>query len=62
MNSNNKIFNLNRGTNIISADNRIWEIVCHDYPYTKLVSGCSTAYVDILSEVKKNEGGYIIYE
>nr|DAW70760.1 MAG TPA: hypothetical protein [Caudoviricetes sp.] len=31
----NKIFNLYRGTHIISADNRIWEIACHDYPCTK---------------------------
>lgn len=62
MSNKNRIFNLNRGTYIISADNRVWEIVYHDYPYTKLVSGCSTAYVDILSEVKKNKGGYIIYD
>lgn len=56
----NKIFNLYRGTHIISADNRIWEIACHDYPCTKLTSGCSIAYVDILSKVKKIKGGYII--
>lgn len=58
----NKIFNLYRGTHIISADNRIWEIVNHDYPYTKLISGCDTAYVDIRGEAVKIKGGYVIYE
>ena len=62
MNNKIKIYTLPRGTHIISADSRIWKIVCHDYPYTKLESGCSIAYVDILREVKKIKGGYIIYE
>lgn len=57
-----KIYELSAGTHIISADSRIWNIACHDYPYTKLVSGSATAYVDIRSEVKKIKGGYLIYE
>lgn len=57
-----KIYELSAGTHIISADNRIWDIACHDYPYTKSTSGGDIAYVDILREVKKIKGGYIIYE
>lgn len=53
---------LPRGTHIISADSRVWEIVNHDYPYTKLISGCDTAYVDIRGEAVKIKGGYVIYE
>lgn len=48
-----KIYELSAGTHIISADNRIWNIAYHDYPYTKLISGGAIAYVDIKSEVKK---------
>ena len=62
MNNKIKIFTLPRGAHIISADSRIWEIVCHDYPYTELVSGCSIAYVDIMSKVGKVKGGYVIYD
>ena len=62
MNSKTKIYTLPRGTHIISADSRIWEIVCHDYPYTKLISGCDTTYVDTRSEAIKIKGGYVIYE
>lgn len=57
-----KIYELSAGTHIISADNRIWNIACHDYPYTNLISGGAIAYVDIKSEVKKIKGGYLIYE
>lgn len=57
-----KIYELSAGAHIISADSRIWNIACHDYPYTKLISGGSIAYVDIKSEVKKIKGGYLIYE
>ena len=53
---------LPRGTHIISADNRIWEIANHDYPYTRLTSGCDTAYVDIMSKAVKIKGGYVIYD
>lgn len=53
---------LPRGTHIISADNRIWEISNHDYPYTRLTSGCDTAYVDIMSKAVKIKGGYVIYD
>ena len=53
---------LPRGTHIISADNRIWEIAGHDYPYTRLTSGCDTAYVDIMSKAVKIKGGYVIYD
>lgn len=49
-------------SHIISADSRIWEIVNHDYPYTKLISGCDTAYIDIRGEAVKIKGGYVIYE
>lgn len=62
MKNKTRIFTLPRGTHIISADSRIWEIVNHDYPYTKLISGCDTAYVDIRSEAVKIKGGYVIYE
>ena len=62
MKNKTRIFTLPRGTHIISADSRIWEIVCHDHPYTKLISGCDTAYVDIRSEAVKIKGGYVIYE
>lgn len=62
MSSKIKIYTLPRGTHIISADSRIWEIVNHDYPYTKLESGCAVAWVDIMSKVGKIKGGYIIYE
>lgn len=63
MNNNKiKIYTLPRGTHIISADSRIWEIVNHDYPYTKLISGCDTAYVDIRGEAVKIKGGYVIYK
>lgn len=62
MNNKIDIFTLPRGTHIISADSRIWEIVCHDYPYTELKSGGAIAWVDIMSKVGKIKGGYIIYE
>lgn len=62
MSSKIKIYTLPRGTHIISADSRIWEIIYHDYPYTKLISGCDTAYVDIRGEAVKIKGGYVIYE
>lgn len=62
MSSKTKIYSLPRGTHIISADSRIWEIVCHDYPYTKLISGCDTAYVDTMGEAIKIKGGYVIHE
>lgn len=62
MNNKTNIFILPRGTHIISADNRIWEIANHDYPYTKLTSGCDTAYVDIMSKAVKIKGGYVIYD
>ena len=57
-----KIYTLPRGTHIISADSRIWEIANHDYPCTKLISGCATAWVYTASEAVKIKGGYIIYE
>ena len=62
MTNKTRIFTLPRGTHIISADSRIWEIVAVDYPCAKLISGCDTAYVDIRGEVKKIKGGYLIYE
>nr|DAS75467.1 MAG TPA: hypothetical protein [Bacteriophage sp.] len=62
MNSKTKIYTLLRGTHIISADSRIWEITNHDYPYTRLISGCDTAYVDTRGEAVKIKGGYVIYE
>ena len=62
MNSKTKIYSLPRGTRIISADSRIWEIACHDYPYTKLISGCATTYVDTRGEAVKIKGGYVICE
>ena len=60
MNNKIKIYTLPRGTHIISADSRIWEIVNHDYPCTKLISGCSTAWAYTASEVVKIKGGYVI--
>lgn len=62
MKNKTRIFTLPRGTHIISADSRIWEIVCHDYPYTKLISGCDTAWVCTASKAVKIKGGYVIYK
>lgn len=55
-----KIHQLNKGDKIISANNRIWEVVGHDYPATRLRSGGASANIYIMSEIKKIKGGYII--
>lgn len=62
MNNKKHLYDLPAGTKIISANHRIWKVVCHDYPYTKLTSGVSTAWVDTVSRVGKIKGGYVIYE
>lgn len=55
-----KLYELNRGDKIISADSRIWEVVGHDYPATRLRSGASWANIWIAENIKKIDGGYII--
>lgn len=55
-----KLYELNKGDKIISADSRIWEVVGHDYPATRLRSGGASANIYIMSEIKKVKGGYII--
>lgn len=56
------IYELSKSERIISKDNRVWNVVGHDYPYTRLKSGGSRTDVWIMSKVKKIRGGYIILE
>ena len=60
MNNKKYLYELSIGTHIISADDTIWTIIYHSYPYTILESGLAIDWADTMSEVEKTKGGYII--